>query len=255
MLALVDAWTRLSTHRHRLCPSSPDLVPLNLIPSVAAGDMRNRVLAEIDQNGNVFAEQEIDQQFFGIGGPREPRSAHQLQIVLVDRALRLRKTALKPAGDSRRARMRWLLRWDLALETAALLRLHDCKSVPRVRRVDWWKGAVELDYIWGRDLRQYAAVSGSPSPAITAKDPFSNSARTDLPMLEAWLRELAGQLLLRGVVHLDLHPGNILQGACTGALYLIDFNFVYLRPSPGWKRDARSFATTCGIDDHATRAL
>ena len=90
---------------------------------------------------------------------------------------------------------------------------------------------------------------------IKAKDPFSDRARAELPMLEAWLKELAGQLLFRGVVHLDLHPGNIIQGECTGALYLIDFNFVYLRPAPGWKRSARSFATTCRIDHHATRAV
>ena len=74
-LALADGFAGRATQRRRLDASSLDRVPTDLIPSVAAGGTRNLVLPEIDQNGMIFADREIDQQFSGIGGPREARSA------------------------------------------------------------------------------------------------------------------------------------------------------------------------------------
>jgi hypothetical protein len=43
---------------------------------------------------------------------------------------------------------------DIAHVDAGLLRLRGLNGVPQIRRIEARNGAIEMNYIWGRDLRQ-----------------------------------------------------------------------------------------------------
>src|ERR1043165_929191 len=68
-----------------------DALPADSIPSVKAGLRHDRVLAEIDQDGIAFAVDPRDVPFFDRRQRRAPRQLNQIEIVLLEGRVCVRK--------------------------------------------------------------------------------------------------------------------------------------------------------------------
>jgi hypothetical protein len=242
------------------------LAPLR-VPTVAAGDTADRVLAEIDQDGFAFAADERDVAFFNRREERRPRQQNLIDIVLFDgrvcvrkRFRALRKDALRWGTQSvplkqRIARSVWnRLGLFLYSEAAALLRLHDLPFVPKLRHIDFEDRALYVDFLDGESLRHRAAKSGA---AVHDKDLASQNAEQvaklssrDLDRREVDLLDLthpgdfrseiaamSAQINHRGVAPLDIKLGNFVRGSASGRLYWLDFEICRLESQPRWHED------------------
>ena len=123
------------------------------------------------------------------------------------------------------------------------LRLCALTSVPAIRLALRRTGTIEMDYIWGRDLRQVLANGRSE---IDYEDiGHSFLALLDTGCQNKISEQIAGtvrDVIARGVIPRDVHAANFIQGHRSGRLYMVDFNFVHLRPAPGWRSHVRSLA-------------
>lgn len=213
----------------------PEFVPsLRLEDSKASEE---RVLAEVDQDGFVFAVDGRDRSLFHGRGWMVPRKHHRIQIVWSNGATRLRKTFFfRDKGV-----LGWLrnyLHWELYVEAAALLRLRGIAGVPTVRNVNPNEGVIEMDYIWGADLRQVFSEGGPQidNDKVSKKfdELFSDPIET---ATSGKLSELLERVISRGVIPRDLHAANLILAFRSLRLYLVDFNLVHLVPVPGWRSD------------------
>jgi hypothetical protein len=134
-----------------------DALSVSLIPSVALGDCSDRVIAEIDQDGFTFAVDGRDRELFTTRATRTARRHHRIQIVLRGGAVHIRKSVIRKRSRKILGRLLDFLQWEFYMETAALLRLRRLVCVPTIRRIDCRDGIIEMDYIWGQDLRQILA--------------------------------------------------------------------------------------------------
>ena len=248
-------------------PSPPveDALPASSIPSVAKGSLEDRVLAEVDQDGFAFALDPLDVPFFNRRARRSDRQQNLIDIALVDGHVCIRKRVrglrlgARRWGDRPVPAGEWLRRgiWAslglyLYTEAAALLRLRDLPSVPRLRRVDFAERAIYVDCIQGENLRNQAASGGAAVHDCDVKrDPVlgrlgaSELERREVELLErakgggfrAEIAEMARAVNARGVAPLDIKLGNFIRGARTGRLYWIDFEVARLQSQPRWEAD------------------
>jgi hypothetical protein len=220
-----------------------DLLPSRLVPSVARAGCRDRVLAEIDQDGFVFACDACDMGLFNTRDIMIPRKHHRVQIVLAGESVRLRKSNIRGGGSF--ARVSKYLQLDFYLEAAALLRLHKLAFVPTVRRIDPGQGIIEMDYIWGQDLRQVFAGGASEIQYDRVFEIFRDlGARHG--EISRQIAELLSEAIACGVIPRDVHPANFVQARRSRKLYMVDFNFSHLRPIPGWRFHRRSLERAVG---------
>ena len=126
--------------------------------------------------------------------------------------MRKKPLARRPAGFTDFLLQRF--KFTFYVEAAALLRLRGVPGIPVVRAIDPERAAIEMDYIWGRDLRE------------RPEEPEAISMR---------LQEITTAMATRGVIARDLHAGNLVSAYRSGAVYLVDFNLVWLRPAPRWR--------------------
>lgn len=250
VLARVEvlAWTRRAQPDDR-APCA-DHLPAAMVPSVRAGDTQDRVLATFDQHGGCHAADPRDVPLFGPVDGGVPRHGHAVQVVLVHGTVRVRKRVVPPAPVAGRGRLLHYLQMDFFLEAAALVRLRTHPDVPPLRTLDVRARVIEVDYAWSRDVRrELAAADGTTSEALLAAR-FAALVRGGDAALSSWLPRAAAAVVRAGVAPLDMHAGNLLRGLRTGRFYLVDFNFVALRPAPGWRAGVRAFAEICAIPDH-----
>jgi predicted Ser/Thr protein kinase len=206
---------------------SEDTLRPFLIPSVHQGDWTDRVIAEIDQDGRTFAADECDTPFFGGNQPMRSRRYNRVQIVLRGRRIYLRKSLISNRRSTLKAAILDSLRWGFYIEAAALLRLRGLSGVPRIRRVEPLSGAIEMDYILGRDLRQilsagrgiiYAEIERSFKALLASDNEIASQIRT-----------LLNGLVERGVIHRDVHAANFIVAERSNRLYIVDFQVSHLR--------------------------
>lgn len=246
-------------------PALDDAVPPEAVPSVAAGQREDRLLAEIDQDGFAFAASPIDEPFFNRRERHVPRQQNLLDVALVGGRLCVRKrfrgyrmNARRwgdrpvPARD-RALRSLWVnLGIYLYTEAAALLRLKDLPFVPKLRGIDLADRAIYVDYVQGESLRSLAGRGGaavmdhdlSSDPAL-AQLSARDLERREVALLESatggeFRREIAfmvNEVNARGVAPLDIKLGNFIRGAATGRLYWIDFEICRLASQPRWDAD------------------
>ena len=217
-----------------------DILPSSLVPSVARNDRRDRVLAEIDQDGFLFAVEDCDIEFFNTRDTMAPRKHHRVQIVLTDGFVRLRKSVLRHRTPGILAHIRDSIQWDLYLEAAALLRLRGVAGIPSIRRFDPSQGLIEMDYIWGRDLGHIFADGRRGLDYEEVSRQFAaRMAKPDDELSDEITRLLIG-VIGRGVIPRDIHPANFIRARSSQTLYMVDFNLIYLRPVPGWRSYARN---------------
>jgi len=220
-----------------------DILPSCLIPSVAQNDCRDRVLAEIDQDGFIFAVEECDIEFFNTRETMAPRKHHRIQIVLTSGFVRVRKSVLRKGNTGILAYIRDSIQWELYLEAAALLRLRGVAGVPSIRRIDTGQGVIEMDYIWGRDLRHVFADGRSEIDYEDVSRHFSALMAKPEDELAREITNLLISVMSRGVIPRDIHAANFIRAQRSRRVYLVDFNLIYLRPVPGWRSHARDVAS------------
>jgi hypothetical protein len=233
--------------KRRIEPGSQrdDLLPPLMVPSIAQGDSSDRDLAEIDQDGFAFALDERDTEFFNARTQLVPRRHHRLQIVLRENIVCVRKRSLPIQCETLWDYIREFLQWDFYIEAASLLRLRGLLFVPAIRRIDHQEGAIEMDYIFGKDLRHilgkgrseidYDEVSADFAALIKSADPAA-----------AEIRDNMREILKFGVIPMDVTAASFIRGKVLGRLYVVDFNFVYLFPVPGWRKHAEKLAWLLG---------
>ena len=199
-----------------------------LIPSVVQGDWADRVVAEIDQDGFLIAADERDAAFFGANQSRHPRRYNRLQIVLRGRRIYLRKsfiTAWRP--NNKMAAILDPLRWSFYLEAAALLRLRGVSGVPPIRRIEARNGAFEMDYIWGRDLRQILSAGRNIDDEEIDRS-FDTLLASDHEISRQVNAVLSG-MVERGVTYRDVTPANTVIAECSQRVHIVDFQDALLR--------------------------
>ena len=129
-----------------------DSLPTWLIPTVRLGNLGDRVLAEIDQDGFIFAVDSRDEALFNTRSTMVPRRHHRINIVLTRGSVRLRKSAVQSESVNILTRVVECLRLGFYLEAAALLRLRGLPYVPAIRLIEAKKSLIEMDYVWGQKI-------------------------------------------------------------------------------------------------------
>ena len=256
-------------------PPLADALPPDAIPSVRAGVRSDRVLAEIDQDGFAFAVDPRDARFFERRTRRAPRALNQLDIVLLEGRVCIRKRyrpfragacdwGERPVPLRERARRRFWnsLGFYLYSEAAVLLRLQGVPFVPKLRAIDLADRAIYIDYLHGQTLRYWAARSGAAvyDQDLVASRHLTRLSARELERREVTLLERAGgagdfrheilamlgQMNARGVAPLDIKLGNFIRGTTTGRLYWIDFEFARVQSQPQWEAALRLQRDTIG---------
>ncbi|HUJ27796.1 MAG TPA: hypothetical protein VLW85_17345 [Myxococcales bacterium] len=236
------------------------------IPSVAAGALHDRVLAEIDHDGFLFAADPLDEPYFNRRAIRHLRHHNRLHVVLLEGRVCVRKRFRRARYGVRRwggqpvPFTAWATRsfWTatglyLFNEAAALLRIRDLPFVPKLRRIDLEDQAIYVDFLDGECLRHQAAQAGAPVHDLDLaqrRDDLAGLTGRELEKREVVLfdatgpgdyrREIAAMaraLNDRGVAPLDIKLGNFIRGRRSGALYWIDFEVSRIASQPRWLQD------------------
>ena len=238
-----------------LVAPGPDAVTAGMVPSVSFRGTGDRVLAEVDQDGFLFAADPCDAPFFDRRAGKIPRRRSRLEVVLRGGAVVLRKQHLRPRGRiGMRDRFWGALGLGFYTEAAALLRLQGLPCVPRLREIDTASRALFMDFLGGENLRHRVAAWGGPVFDLDlASEPFlgrlspPDRVRRELrlwslarePFLREALRGSVEAMHRRGVAPLDVHLANVVVGGVTGQPYWVDFELARLRAGPGWADLAR----------------
>lgn len=175
-----------------------------------------------------------------------PRRHHRIQIIFSGGVVRIRKRRLRNQQPNRRGRVLDVLQFGFYLEAAALLRLRAWPTVPAVWRINRREGTIEMDYIWGRDLRHILADGADPiSYDELAREFAGLIGKTESPISKQ-VAHLVLNISQHGVLHRDLSAANFVRGHRSQQLYIVDFSLVYLRPVPGWRAHARQLRWVVG---------
>jgi serine/threonine protein kinase len=231
-------------------PPCPDVLRASEIPSVRSKGYRDRVLADVDQDGLLFARDRQDRSVFNTRENFLSRKRNSLQVILLHGKVCLRKRFCRPLKSKPKALALHLLRIHFLTELAALKRLQPSGSVPRVLEANIFRRTIDMEFIAGHNLRQ---VIGSLHPVLDL-DMRLHSALYDLSLSKRMEREFAlcadilPEALRRDVlaayenIHAlrviprDLHPANIIIGRHSGRPYLIDFEIAFLGSAASRRR-------------------
>lgn len=236
-------------------PSPADSLAADDLPSTRVLGGAERVVAEIDQDGFLFAAHEADVPLFNRRATRVPRRRYRLELVLRSGRVLLRK---RFAHQPLRGDWREWLKSELGLpfynEAAALLRLRGVPGVPYLRDVDPRRRALLMDYVSGTSLRARIAGGAKVHDLDVETDPrLCELSRAELDRREigllgdaldartrAEIALVSAAIVERGVAPIDVKAGNILIGNRTGSVYWIDFEEAHLRSVAQWERQSEA---------------
>jgi hypothetical protein len=185
----------------RALKPGPDLLTVERLPSGQGYAMPDRIIGEIDQGGLLFASDLRDAVLFNGTGEPVPRYHRRLLVVARNGTLRVRKYPSHSRRELLRDRIRDWIGWGFYLEAAALLRLQGAECVPQLRALDVQNRTIEMDYIWGDDLRQALDLGCRFDVCAEHSSPPRQGA-VDVEMTSEIQRVLA-TVIARGVVPLD----------------------------------------------------
>ena len=223
------------------------------LPSAALRGTQDVVLAQVDQDGFEFAVDPANALLFNSRDRKIQRNRHQVDIVLHEGRVCIRKQFLRPTDHGFGRKL--LLRLTFYREAAALLRLRNIPVVPQIRGIDIPSMTIYRDYIRGESLRHRVGARGE----IIHDLDLSNSDQTRhlteaeleereitlfFPMrdkeLTARICENLRQMNRRGVALVDdINLGNIVVGHQSGCPYWIDLEFTRLSGFPEWEKSLR----------------
>jgi hypothetical protein len=224
------------------------------VPSAALRGTQDAVLAHVDQDGFAFAVDPVDAPLFNLRDRRLQRNRHQVDIVIYEGRVCIRKRFLARPSDRSFGR-KLLLSLLFHREAAALLRLRDLPVVPQIRGIDLPSKTIYRDYIQGDSLRHRVGARGE----IIHDLDLGNSEQTRhlneaeleereiklfFPMrdkeLTARICDNLRQINRRGVALVDdINLGNVVVGHQSGCPYWIDLEFTHLSGFPEWEKSLR----------------
>jgi hypothetical protein len=229
----------------------PDRLGVSDIPSQAGNRQHRPVLAKLDQDGFAHATNPVDCELFNRREAVFPRVRYQLDVVVHDGSVCVRKQFCRqPLTRGLRHWLWSLLGQSFYNEAAALLRLRGLPCVPQLRKIDRRRRAIYVDYIPGESLRHKLGgasgvvhdldIAGNPQLSRLTDDERSEReialfTAAATPQLRESIRHHCCVLASRGVLPLDIKPGNLIVGQSTGNLYWIDFELAHLESYWGWK--------------------
>lgn len=236
-------------------PPIPDRIPLAEIPSVSRLGAGDRVIADVDQDGFLFARDPADVALFNRRAEMLPRKRYELHVVLRDGVLCLRKRFTPSAYRLGRSQAFWsVLGLPFYVSAAAALRLSGVACAGTARAIDVRTRTIHWELVHGEDLRHWLGNAAQVvhdldlrrDPSLWRLDSDSLDRR-EIEMFEAAggrvfsprVRREVKAMNAAGVAVLDVKLGNILVGAKTGALYWVDFERAYLASWPGWEDAVR----------------
>jgi hypothetical protein len=150
--------------------------------------------------------------FFGANRSTHPRRYNRIQIVLREGRIYLRKSLISGCHSHKVDAVLHRLRWNFYIEAAALLRLRGLNGVPPIRRIEARNGAIEMDCIWGRDLRQILSAGRK----ITDEEIYNEEIYCSFVSLLASDSEISGQF---STLLSDVVERGHLQGRKAGELH------------------------------------
>jgi tRNA A-37 threonylcarbamoyl transferase component Bud32 len=233
---------------------APDSLDLSAIPSVAVSGHADRVLADIDQDGFVFARHLEDERIFNTRFEYLPRERCTLQIVLSRGAVRLRKRYRLGADRRLRVIAAHYGRLYFLTELAALKQLQQSGCAPRLLRADLSTLTIEMEYIAGLNLRHMLArthtvldhdLRGDAALCrVTGAERVEREFRLCAAILSKDLKREILAVFRRvhacGVIPRDVHLANIIIGRDSGKPYLVDFELSYLGAAASPERAVQS---------------
>jgi hypothetical protein len=229
LLARVEVLiARITRKLHSSGLPSPDRLPPQEIPSVALGELQDRVLGEIDQEGFIFARDPRDAPFFNRRSQKIPRRHRPLLLVLRDRIVCVEKGPQGNCKTGIRHRIQCALGWEFYLEAAALLRLQGLPFIPRLLGIDTRRRIIRLEFIWGETL--YHAIAQGQVSYDEIQHSFATMLRDSASATGAEILRMLNSMADRRVTQLDVNAANFIRGRFTQTLYTIDFHLVHLRP-------------------------
>ena len=250
-------------------PPCPDGMSLAEVPSIARLGAGDRVLAEIDQDGFVFALAEDDKVIFNRRDAFQPRNRYALQVVLYSGTVCVKKIFRHDRPLGIRGEIHDFLGESFYGEAAALLRLRGVAGVPALRGLDRAERALYMDFIQGETLRHRLGAKGRAifDNEVAVDPELSRLSESELERYEICLLEkegivtgeirkkverLARAINGKGVALLDVKPGNVLVGKKTSSVYLVDFEQAQLSSFTGYQskleEQIRLFRDWFGID-------
>ncbi len=232
-----------------------DALDPDRVPSVALRRTRDGVLAHVDQDGFAFAVDPADAPFFNRRDQKLQRRKHQLDIVVYGGRVCIRKRFLPWSRDrSFRRKLLCAIGLPFYREAAALLRLRNLPIVPQIRGIDIPSMTIYRDYIDGDSLRHLVGNGGVIVHDLDLENSEQTCCLTEAELQEREIQlfsQMCGERLTpricenvreinrRGVVLLDVKPGNVVVGNKTGCPYWIDFEFTRLSGFPQWEKSLR----------------
>ena len=224
------------------------------IPSLALCQTRDAELAQVDQDGFAFAFNPADAPLFNRRDRKLQRNRHQLDIVLYDGRVCIRKR-FSPGISDGNLRRKLLVRLSFYREAAALLRLRNLPIVPQIRGIDIPSMTIYRDYIDGETLRHRVGARGmiihdldlassEQVRCLTEEELEEREIQLFSQMCDAELSariwENVREINRRGVVLLDdVNLGNVVVGHRSGCPYWIDLEFTQLSGFPQWENALR----------------
>jgi tRNA A-37 threonylcarbamoyl transferase component Bud32 len=235
------AWVTIVGARSEKAPTSPDALPLAAIPSTKNKGYRERVLADIDQDGLLFARETEDRALFNTRESFLDRSRAPIQVVISKGTVCVRK--FFPLKKGTNYTLVNLLAVHFISELAALKRLQATGLAPRVIRVNPLRRSIDMEFVAGHNLRQ---IIGSVAPVLNLdmrRDPLLRAMKGDQRMerefalcVEVLSQEIREEVVAAyrrartlGVIPRDIHPANVILGKNSGKPYLVDFELALIR--------------------------
>ena len=236
-----------------------DAYSVSEVPSVARLGTADRVLADVDQDGFLFARDPADVALFNRRSEKLPRRRDRLSVVLRGGAVCLRKAFASHASRVSPKSILWTaLGLPFYTSVAAALRLSRVPCGGNVREIDLRTRTIYWDLVRAEDLRQWLGrrtplvhdLDLGRDPALRNLDSDSRDRREIALFTAAGgarygaaIREAVRAMNAAGVAVLDVKLGNVLVGEITGQVYWVDLEWAQIASWPGW--DA-----ALGFQDH-----
>ncbi|RJP77251.1 MAG: hypothetical protein C4522_15980 [Desulfobacteraceae bacterium] len=232
----------------------PDALSAADIPSVAVLGTEDRVLANIDQDGFMFAVHPLDVTLFNKREKMIPRLRYKLDIVLFGKKVCFRKAFVGyPPYANLKYKMYSWMGLGFYTEAAALKRLKGLSCVPRVHQIFPKERILMMDYIHGETIQHFLSENTENILDIDLpendkiddpsreKREISAFFRLAKDRFQANIEKISEEIFQKGVCPLDIKTGNIIIGHKTGNLYWIDFERASLSTFPTYAEDVKSY--------------
>ncbi len=207
-------------------------LPANGLPSFSTEGKIDRKLADIDQDGYLFASNPVDIPFFNSRIARVPRGRDRVSIVLKDGKIQFKKQFSHVSDlPGIWKKTQGLLGVGFYNEAAALIRLREKGFVPRILSVNPTDLSIHCEYIPSKTLYEHFMESTVTREDKDEPSIFKSNASTEHRMR---IRDNVLEMVACGLMPIGASLRNILVEKSEGSLYWVDFELAALTSQPRW---------------------